>query len=149
MRVLRLRECVAPERPCDCAERCAAYWRENVATAAAFDPDKEHFVVLLLNTRRRLLAHNLVAMGGLDAVAVVPREVFRPAIALAAAALVLMHQHPSGDPTPSDSDIRVTRTLMQAGVLLALPVIDHVIMGASTPEHPKDYLSLKELGYFQ
>jgi DNA repair protein RadC len=77
-----------------------------------------------------------------------PREVFRPAIAAGAAALVLVHNHPSGDPTPSEADIRVTRDLIRAGQLLKIEVLDHIILGRRTTERAKDYVSLRELGYF-
>jgi DNA repair protein RadC len=71
-----------------------------------------------------------------------PREVFRPAIVAAAAALVIMHNHPSGEPSPSEADIKVTRDLIRAGQLLKVEVLDHVVMGANR------HCSLRELGYF-
>jgi DNA repair protein RadC len=74
--------------------------------------------------------------------------VFRPAIENNAAALVLVHNHPSGDPTPSEADIKVTRDLIRAGQLLKIEVLDHVILGRVTQERQKDYVSLRELGYF-
>ena len=77
-----------------------------------------------------------------------PREVFREAIAERAAALILVHNHPSGDPTPSEADIKVTRDLIRAGQLLKIEVLDHVIIGRATPERAKDFSSLRELGYF-
>ena len=77
-----------------------------------------------------------------------PREVFKSAIAANAAALVLAHNHPSGDPTPSEADIKVTRDLIRAGQLLKIEVIDHIIIGRATAERAKDYASLRELGYF-
>jgi DNA repair protein RadC len=77
-----------------------------------------------------------------------PREVFRKAIAANAAAVVLAHNHPSGDPTPSEADIKVTRDLIRAGQLLKIDVLDHVIIGRATQERQKDYASLRELGYF-
>ena len=86
--------------------------------------------------------------GTLDTLLVHPREVFRAAIAANAAAVVLAHNHPSGDPTPSEADIKVTRDLIRAGQLLKIDVLDHVIIGRATPERPKDYASLRELGYF-
>jgi len=61
---------------------------------------------------------------------------------------VLVHNHPSGDPTPSEADIKVTRDLIRAGQLLKIEVLDHVIIGRSTMERQKDYVSLRELGYF-
>jgi DNA repair protein RadC len=109
----------------------------------------EMFQVLLLNTRRRLIGKPAkVADGTLDTILVHPREVFRPAIEANAAAVVLVHNHPSGDPTPSEADIKVTRDLIRAGQLLKIEVLDHVIIGRATQERPKDYVSLRELGYF-
>ena len=109
----------------------------------------EVFQVLLLNTRRRLIGKpTKVADGTLDTILVHPREVFRPAIEANAAAVVLVHNHPSGDPAPSEADIKVTRDLIRAGQLLKIEVLDHVILGRATSERPKDYVSLRELGYF-
>jgi DNA repair protein RadC len=108
----------------------------------------EHFQVVLLNTRRRLIREEEVSQGTLDTILVHPREVFKLAIAANAAALVLVHNHPSGDPTPSEADIKVTRDLIRAGQLLKIEVLDHIILGRATHERPKDYVSLRELGYF-
>lgn len=108
----------------------------------------ETFQVVLLNTRRRLIRIEKISQGTLDTILVHPREVFKLAITANAAAIVLVHNHPSGDPTPSEADIRVTRDLIRAGQLLKIDVIDHVILGARTPDRPKDYASLRELGYF-
>ena len=108
----------------------------------------ETLQVLLLNTRRRLIRVDEITGGTLDTLLVHPREVFRSAIAANAAAVVLAHNHPSGDPTPSEADIKVTRDLIRAGQLLKIDVLDHVILGRATPERPKDYASLRELGYF-
>ena len=108
----------------------------------------ETLQVLSLNTRRRLIRVDPVANGTLDTILVHPREVFKHAIAANAAAVVLAHNHPSGDPSPSEADIKVTRDLIRAGQLLKIEVLDHVIIGRATPERPKDYVSLRELGYF-
>jgi len=110
--------------------------------------DVETLQVLSLNTRRRLIRLDEITDGTLDTLLVHPREVFRKAIAANAAAVVLAHNHPSGDPAPSEADIKVTRDLIRAGQLLKIEVLDHVIIGRATPERPKDYASLRELGYF-
>jgi DNA repair protein RadC len=110
--------------------------------------DVENFQVVLLNTRRRLIRVDHISHGTLDTILVHPREVFKTAIAANAAALVLAHNHPSGDPTPSESDIKVTRDLIRAGQLLKIEVLDHIIIGRATAERPRDYVSLRELGYF-
>jgi len=108
----------------------------------------EIFQVVLLNTRRRLIDIKQISQGTLDTILVHPREVFKFAIAANAAALVLAHNHPSGDPTPSEADIKVTRDLIRAGQLLKIEVLDHVIIGRATQERLKDFVSLRELGYF-
>jgi len=108
----------------------------------------ETLQVLLLNTRRRLIRVEEIADGTVDTLLVHAREVFRPAIAANASAIVLVHNHPSGDPTPSEADIKVTRDLIRAGQLLKIDVLDHVIIGRATPERAKGYVSLRELGYF-
>jgi DNA repair protein RadC len=127
---------------CDTPEQAAEYWRANIATHPYFNPDCECFVVLLLNTRRRIRGHHLVSIGTLDTVLVHPREVFRIAIVAAASAIVVMHNHPSGEPEPSEADIKVTRDLIRAGQLLKVEVCDHVILGNGK------HASLRALGYF-
>lgn len=108
----------------------------------------ERFQVVLLNTRRRLIRVEQISQGTLDTILVHPREVFKAAIAANAAALVLVHNHPSGDPTPSEADIKVTRDLIRAGQVLKIEVLDHVILGRRTEQRARDYVSLRELGYF-
>lgn len=108
----------------------------------------ENFQVVMLNTRRKLIRIEPISQGTLDTLLVHPREVFKAAITAGAAAIVIVHNHPSGDPTPSEADIKVTRDLIRAGQLLKIDVLDHVILGSATPERPKDWVSLKELGYF-
>ena len=127
----------------DTPEAVANLMREEVRLRNA-----EVFQVILLNTRRRLIGKPVkIADGTLDTILVHPREVFRPAIENSAAAVVLAHNHPSGDPTPSEADIKVTRDLIRAGQLLKIEVLDHVILGRTTPDRPRDYVSLRELGY--
>jgi DNA repair protein RadC len=121
----------------------ADYLREEVRGY-----DVEHFHALLLNTRRRLIRVEKISKGLVDTILVHPREVFRSAIAANASALVLVHNHPSGDATPSEADIRVTRDLIRAGQLLKIEVLDHVILGRRATADGKDYVSLRELGYF-
>jgi DNA repair protein RadC len=110
--------------------------------------DIETLQVLMLNSRRRLIRVEAIADGTVDTLLAHAREVFRAAIAANASAVVLAHNHPSGDPTPSEADIKVTRDMIRAGQLLKIDVLDHVILGKATPARPKDYASLKELGYF-
>lgn len=112
------------------------------------DYEVEHFQILLLNTRRRLLRQELVSKGTLDSTVVHPRDVFKSAIAANASAVILVHNHPSGDPQPSEADVRITRDLIRAGQLLKIDVLDHVIIGRRTKDRTRDYVSLRELGYF-
>jgi DNA repair protein RadC len=108
----------------------------------------ETFHVLLVNTRRRLIRIEKISDGTLDTILVHARDVFRAAIAANAAAIILVHNHPSGDPTPSDADIRVTRDLIRAGQLLKIELLDHVILGRATAERANDWVSMREMGYF-
>jgi DNA repair protein RadC len=110
--------------------------------------ETEQFQALLLNTRKRLIRAAKISDGTLDTILVHPREVFKSAIAANAASIVLVHNHPSGDPTPSEADIKVTRDLIRAGQLLKIEVLDHVIIGRAMEQRAKDYASLRELGYF-
>lgn len=91
---------------------------------------QEVFVVIALDARNAILSDVEIARGWLTGVDVHPREVFRPLIRLAAAGAVVAHNHPSGDPSPSADDLAVTRRLQQAGNLVGIPVLDHVVIGA-------------------
>jgi DNA repair protein RadC len=133
---------------CDTPEKAAEYWRLHITTSSYFDPERECLVVVLLNTRRRVKGHQLVSIGTLDTILVAPVSVFRAAIIASCAAIALLHNHPSGDPTPSEADVKVTRDLIRAGQLLKIEVVDHVIMGLPTPERLRGFISLRELGYF-
>ena len=100
----------------------------------------ETFHSLALDVRHELLAHEVVAVGTLTSAPVHPREVFRSALRRAAAALVVAHNHPSGDPEPSPEDVAVTRRLADAGRLLGVPLLDHVVLGEGR------FVSLRERG---
>ena len=117
----------------------ARYWRAEVEASPAFDSMKEHLVAIMRDTRGNITGHHVVAVGTLDGVNVHAREVFRPAIVAGAHGIILAHNHPSGDPSPSEADLRITRTLMQAGRILGIAVEDHVIMGR------RSFRSLREL----
>jgi DNA repair protein RadC len=98
---------------------------------------KEHFVVLCLDTRNRLINPRLVSMGSLDTSIVHPREVFKEAVSSCAASVILAHNHPSGDPEPSKEDIELTRRLVKAGEIIGIDVLDHIIVC------DKNHLSMK------
>ncbi|USG64136.1 DNA repair protein RadC [Brevibacillus ruminantium] len=102
---------------------------------------QEHFVCLFLNTKNQVIGKQTIFVGSLDASIVHPREVFKEAIKRSSASVICLHNHPSGDPTPSREDIAVTRTLKEAGELIGISLLDHVIIGDGS------YVSLKEQGY--
>ena len=103
----------------------------------------EHFGVVLLDTKHRVLRSTLLSVGTLDTSVVHPREVFREATGGGAAAIVLFHNHPSGDPLPSDDDVALTRRLVRAGELMGIVVLDHVILAETR------YCSLRDMGRLQ
>ena len=102
--------------------------------------DREHFVIIMLNTKHAVIAKKVVSIGHLNASLVHPRELFKDVIKRSSAAIILVHNHPSGDPTPSEDDIRVTHRLCEAGRLLGISVLDHIIVG------DKRYVSFREQG---
>ena len=104
---------------------------------------REHFIALLLDTRHRLLRTIEVSVGSIDMSIVHPRETFREAIAAGAAAMIVAHNHPSGDPAPSAEDLDLTRRLVEAGKLLGIPVLDHLIIGRVNG------ISLREGGFVE
>jgi DNA repair protein RadC len=89
---------------------------------------REHFIVLLLNARHEVDAVETISIGSLNASIVHPREVFLPAVTSSAASLVLVHNHPSGDPEPSEEDLTITKRLVEVGELIGIGVLDHVIV---------------------
>ena len=91
--------------------------------------DREAFFVVLVDGKNRVSGINLVSLGSLTAALAHPREVFKPAIAGSAAALILVHNHPSGDSSPSAEDLALTRWLCQAGDLVGIKVLDHIVLG--------------------
>jgi DNA repair protein RadC len=102
--------------------------------------EKEHFKVILLNIKNHVISVEDISVGSLNSSIVHPREVFKPAIRRSSASMILVHNHPSGDPTPSREDIEITRRLIEAGKILGIEVVDHVIIGNGI------YISLREKG---
>ncbi len=100
--------------------------------------NREHFVGFYLNSRNQVLRREIISIGSLNASIVHPREVYQPAIAVSAASLILAHNHPSGDPTPSEEDLAITRRLVEAGRILGIDVLDHVVVAKDA------YASFKE-----
>jgi DNA repair protein RadC len=103
---------------------------------------KEHFQALLLDTRSRLIRIAGISIGSLDASIVHPREVFKEAVSASAASVIFVHNHPSGDPAPSEDDIKLTKRLAEAGEIMGIEVLDHVIIGGD------GFRSLKREGIF-
>src|SRR5208337_4510217 len=104
------------------------------------DKAKEHFMLVLLNTRNKVIAIRTISVGTLNASLVHPREVFKDALMHSASSIILVHNHPSDDPEPSDDDLTLTRRLKDAGRLMGIEVLDHIIITR------KGYTSLKERG---
>ena len=105
------------------------------------DLPREEFVAFLLDTRHRVIETKTISIGHLNASLVHPRELFREGVRRSAAAMILAHNHPSGDPEPSADDVRLTRRLQEAGKLLGITVLDHVIIGDNR------YVSMRERGF--
>ncbi len=103
---------------------------------------REHFLAILLDSRSRLIKVSEISVGSLDTSIVHPREAFKEAISASAASVIFVHNHPSGDPTASEDDIELSKRLIQAGEIMGIDVLDHIIIGG------KDYLSLKRQGLF-
>jgi len=130
------------ERPIRTAADAAELLRSEVVGR-----EEETFFILLLDTKNRPKRPPVeVSRGILDSSLVHPREVFREAIRSSASAVILAHNHPSGDPTPSPDDIRVTEQLIRAGRIVQIRVLDHIVMGQSGQGRERDYVSLREAG---
>jgi DNA repair protein RadC len=110
--------------------------------ARFFSVNKEHFFSLHLNSKNQLIREVLVSVGSLSSSVVHPREVFTPAVRDSTAAIIFMHNHPSGDPAPSREDRECTQRLVHAGEILGIRVLDHVVLGHD------DYYSFADAGFF-
>jgi len=107
---------------------------------------QEEFFILFLDTKNYIIKTVSITKGLLDSSLVHPREVFKPAIQANCQKIILAHNHPSGDPTPSPQDIKVTKQLVAAGDILGIKVIDHIIIGSGDIQNGDGYISLKETG---
>jgi len=137
-RLALIRETAAPTLPSTVVS-CPADLGQQFFTLFK-GKDREHFIVLALDARNRLIGHNTVAIGSLSACVVHPREVYKFAILANAHALILCHNHPSGDPSPSQDDIDLTRRLMRVGEEVGIEILDHLIFGHT------QWLSFRERG---
>lgn len=140
-RVMRVcDEPVGHTRCLDGPEAVAAFWQDEVASCPWFDPSKEHLVVIVTTTRITACGWNLVSVGTVNETLFHLREVLRPVIVAAGAGFLIVHNHPSGDPSPSRADDTVTRRLQEAATLFQLRFHDHVIVG-----HQRHF-SMREAG---
>jgi len=132
---------VAAEKPCLSSPGDVA----NLMRPILANQQQEHFHVLLLDSKHQLIRDDCITIGLVDRAHVHAREVYRQAIACNASRVLLVHNHPSGDPTPSAQDIGCTRSLDEAGKLLGIELLDHIIIGTKTGSRPADFLSMREM----
>ena len=117
-------------------ESIAQYYMEDFR-----HQEQEHLLLLLLDNKSKLLGEKIMFTGTVNASIVSPREIYLEAMKYHAVGIILLHNHPSGDPTPSDADRRITRKIRDAGNLLDIPLLDHIVIG------DKNYVSFREKGY--
>jgi DNA repair protein RadC len=146
-KVMRLNDAPVAEHHLENPEQIYNYLVPKLAESIIYRRDVENFIIVHLNTRRNPIGFEIISTGTLDTLLVHAREVFKSAIVANSAAIILAHNHPSGDPSPSEADIKVTRDLIRAGQLLKIEVLDHVILGVASVQRPKAWSSLRELGY--
>jgi DNA repair protein RadC len=135
VQLIRDGSCKIAGRSCANPAKAVSLFRELVG-----DADREHLVAMFLNVHNRFLGVHTVAIGNLDTVVAHPREVFKAAILVNAASVILAHNHPSGECSPSDLDIAMTKEMVAVGNLLGIPVMDHIVVGQP------GYASLLTLG---
>lgn len=131
--------------PCDSAERVYSFWRDVVSRRPEHEEDKEQLISILLNSKLVPVAYHVVSIGCLNETLAHMREIFRPAIILAAYGFILVHNHPSGDPNPSQSDHHLTKRVRENAALLEIRFIDHVVVGEPRTGLPS-YFSFREAG---
>ena len=126
----------------DSPESVAELLREEAAIA-----NQELAYLVMLDSRNRMIRLDQIAIGTLDSVLIHPREIYAPALQARSSSIILAHTHPSGDPSPSQTDIKITKEIERAGQLLRIPLLDHIIIGYRSDAFPSGYVSLRELGY--
>jgi DNA repair protein RadC len=150
-RAQRLRDIPTDTPACAAPEQAVPFLRSAMAGAAWHNREVEQLVAVSLSTRQRVTGFWLVSQGTLDTCLVHAREVFRTAILVNAASIILAHNHPSGDASPSEPDIKFTRDLIRVGQVIKIEVTDHIILGregyGGQPGN-RGWVSLRELGYF-
>lgn len=140
IRAERVRTIQYLDREINNPREAAELGREIIAEEIA-TYDREHFVALYLNTKNRPVGYQVISVGTLTAALVHPREVFKGALLCNAYAVIIAHNHPSGDPTPSKEDKEITRRLKEAGQVLGIDILDHLVIG-----HNGRYTSFRERG---
>jgi len=143
-KLTRVRE-VGESCPIDTPEKAYQYWQATITKADWYCEAKEHLVVLLLNARHNIEGFNLVSIGTINESLAHPREILAPVICGAAYGFILMHNHPSGDPSPSQADRQLTRRIKDGADLLGVKLLDHVISGKTSQDH-ESYFSFREMG---
>ena len=131
VRIQRLNETPGSMR-LDDVSSAAAYWREKITVMPWYDPEREMCVAVMLNTRLSAIGHSLVGIGSVNECLVHARDVFRAAVAMGAYAVIVIHNHPSGEAVPSEADRRITRRLSEAGGIIQISLLDHLIVGANS-----------------
>lgn len=121
------------------------YWQDVIATQPDHEPDKETLVVVMMTARLRPYAWHRVSLGTVSECTAHPREIMRTVIATGAYAFSIMHNHPSGDPSPSRADEQITRRMVDVAAMMQIPLIDHLIAGEPAPGRTP-YFSFREAG---
>ena len=140
LKLTRVRE-VGASRSITSPEEAAEYWHEVIEERSWFHQTREHVVTLLLDNRRNIVGHHLVSIGTLNECLAHPRDILGPVLCGAAQFFILMHNHPSGDPSPSQADHSLTKRIRDGANLLCVELTDHVIVGAR-----EEYFSFREAG---
>lgn len=141
VRVLRVAETAfSSAMLLDGPDKLFNFWREVVAKSVWYNPEVEHVVAVALNTKFKVLGFGLISIGSINETVCHPREVFRLGVALGAYTMIVMHNHPSGDPTMSTTDLNLLRRLRDSGKILAIDLMDFIVIGDT------DYASASKLG---
>lgn len=141
-RLCVVRQNETPAKSCATHDDAVAYWNANITPN--IDGEKEHLVVLMLDTKLNLKGHVFVSIGTLNECLASPREIFRPLIVGACHSFILMHNHPSGDATPSDADRRMTMRIKECANLMQINLLDHVVVGKAG--HATPHFSFRSAG---
>ena len=131
----------------DTPERMYQFWQEVIAKQPDYESDKECVVVVMTNTRLRPYAWHRVSVGTVSECSAHPREILRPVLLAGAHSFAMMHNHPSGDPSPSRADENTTRRIQEAANLVEVRFLDHVVIGQPVTYGRQPYYSFREAGF--